>query len=486
MRKDRNVQKRGQQRGEAPFGRNAGLRLRYTRGCNKPMRSYPKSSEILKHNSEFLTAGTTSINRSVEPAIVFKRAQGAHMWDAEGNRYIDYHAAFAPHLLGHNDPYVNEAVVRTLSGGASLFGSGTTVLEGQLAELICESVPFVERVQLLNSGSEATYQAIRAARAITGRDHIIVMQGGYNGWHNDVSCNLMTPANVLGPRLSPGEYPFHPISAGVPQQHSGLVHAINFNDLASVEYVCDRYPIACIITEPILQNVGIVHPLPGYLRGLRQLADQRGFLLILDEVKTGFRHALGGYATLAQVEPDLVVYGKAVANGYPMAVLGGRKSTMEIFAHPDPAKRVLLAGTYNGHPVPTAAAIATIERLQKNNGEVYVHINALGQRLEAGVARILQDLEMPATFVRQGSAFCLYFMDHAPVDWHDILQHHSFPTDAAMRQAMVEAGIYFFPLPVKQGSISAAHTEADIDQTLEHWQGALAHVEAKQPQLVTA
>ena len=452
--------------------------------ANTLMRSYPKSSEILKHNSEFLTAGITSLNRSVDPAIVFTRAQGAYMWDAEGNKYIDYHAAFAPHLLGHNDPHVNEAVTRSLQQGASLFGSGTTVLEGQLAELICDSVPFVERVQLLNSGSEATYQAIRAARAITGRDHIIVMQGGYNGWHNDVSCNLMTPAEVLGPRLSPGEYPYHPISAGVPRQHSSLVHSINFNDLASVEYVCERYPVACIITEPILQNVGIVHPLPGYLSGLRELADRHGFLLILDEVKTGFRHALGGYATLARLEPDLVVYGKAIANGYPMAVLGGRKQVMDIFAHSDAAKRVLLAGTYNGHPVPTAAAIATLERLRQNHGEVYLHIDALSQRLEAGVERLLADLQQPATFVRQGSAFCLYFMDHAPVDWHDILHHHSFPVDAAMRKAMVEAGIYFFPLPVKQGSISAAHTEGDIDRTLEHWHAALAPVRV--PELQTA
>ncbi len=450
------------------------------------MRTYPKSSQILKNNSQYLTGGVASLNRQVEPAIVFTRAEGAHMWDAEGNRYVDYHAAFAPHLLGHNDPHVNEAVIRSLRDGSSLFGSGTTMLEGKLAEMICESVPFVERVQLLNSGSEATYQAIRGARAITGRDHIIVMQGGYNGWHNDVSCNLMTPADVLGPRLSPGEYPYHAISAGVPEQHSSLVHSVNFNDLESIEYVCKRYPVACVIAEPILQNVGIVHPLPGYLSGLRKLADQLGFLMIMDEVKTGFRHALGGYATLAGVEPDFVVYGKAVANGYPMAVLAGRRKTMEIFAHPDPARRVLLAGTYNGHPVPTAAAIATIERLRENNGEVYRHIEKLAKRLETGLTGMMAGLDMSATFVRQGSAFCLYFMDHAPVDWHDILHHHAFAADVAMRRKMIDSGIYFFPLAVKQGSISAAHTEADIDLTLESWKPALAEAAASQPALITA
>jgi hypothetical protein len=175
------------------------------------------------------------------------------------------------------------------------------------------------------------------------------MQGGYNGWHNDVACNLMTPLEALGPRVSPGEYPFLPISAGIPDAHKPLVHPINFNDLDSVRWVCERYPIACLITEPILQNIGLVHPKPGYLAGLRKLADEFGFVLIFDEVKTGFRHALGGYAQISGVRPDLAVYGKAIANGYPIAALGGKKALMDYFVHPDPAKRVLLAGTYNAH-----------------------------------------------------------------------------------------------------------------------------------------
>jgi glutamate-1-semialdehyde 2,1-aminomutase len=225
-----------------------------------------------------------SVNRATQPEIVFVRGRGAYIWDADGNQYIDYHAAFASHFLGHNDPYVTDAVMRMLHVGASLFGSGTTVLEGQLAELMCRHVPAIESVQFLNSGSEATYLAIRLARAVTGRDHIIVIQGGYNGWHNDVSCNLMTPLVVLGPRVSPGEYPYLPISAGVPLDHQKLVHMVNFNDLDSVRYVCEKYEIAALITEPVLQNIGIVKPEPGYLQGLRQLADDFGFVLIFDEV----------------------------------------------------------------------------------------------------------------------------------------------------------------------------------------------------------
>ncbi|MBS1873277.1 MAG: aspartate aminotransferase family protein [Acidobacteria bacterium] len=438
------------------------------------MRSYPRSAQILTHNKRYIPGGIASVNRAVEPEIVFTNGRGAYIEDADGNSYIDYHAAFAPHLLGHNDPRVNEAVTRVLKDGASLYGSGTTELEGRLAELMCAAVPFIEGVQLLNTGSEATYQAIRVARAATGRDHIIVMQGGYNGWHNDVACNLMTPLETLGPRVSPGEYPYVPISAGIPEAHKQLVHAVNFNDPDSVEYVCRKYPVAGLIAEPILQNIGIVHPSPGYLQKLRDLSREYGFVLIFDEVKTGFRHAPGGYSTLAGVTPDLAVYGKALANGYPMAAIGGSAELMRYFVHPDASRRVLLAGTYNAHPVPTAAAIATLERLLENDGEAYRRLETLGSRLEAGLRKMLENVPGSTTFVRQGSAFCLYFMDHAPVDWHDIAANHDFARDAAMRRELIEAGVYFFPLAVKQGSISLAHTEADIDHTLEMWGRVLA------------
>ncbi len=437
------------------------------------MRSFPKSSQILNRNRSYIPGGVVSTNRATQPEIVFVKGQGAYLWDAEGNRYIDYHAAFAPHFLGHNDPYVTEAVIRVLYDGASLYGSGTTVLEGRLAELICHHVPVVESLQLLNTGSEATYQAIRLARAVTGRDHIVVMQGGYNGWHNDVSCNLMTPLAALGPRVSPGEYPYKPISAGVPEDHQKLVHPVNFNDLDSVQYVCEKYRIAALITEPILQNIGIVKPQPGYLEGLRRLADQYQFVLIFDEVKTGFRHALGGYAQIAGVRPDLVVYGKAVANGYPIAVLGGKKELMDWIIHPEPAKRVLVAGTYNAHPVPTIAAIATLERLLMNDGEVYRHVEKLGAKMQSGLERIISRKGLKAIVSRQGSAFALYFMDHHPLDWHDLAGSHNFQLDEELRRELVDRGVYFFPLATKQCSISFAHSEEDIEATLREVEGSV-------------
>ena len=402
------------------------------------------------------------------------------MWDADGNRYLDYHAGFGPYVLGHSDEYVNNAVRRVLDEERSLYGSGTTELEGQLAKMICDAVPFVDSVQILNTGSEATYQAIRLARAATGRSHIIKPQGGYHGWHNDVSCNLMTPLANLGPRRVADEYPFMPISAGIPDEHSRLIHSVNFNDLDSVEAMCGKYPIAALITEPILQNVGIIHPLPGYLEGLRALADKYGFVLIFDEVKTGFRHALGGYSVLSGVHPDLVVYGKAIANGYPIAVIGGKKELMDLFVSPDPSKRVLLAGTYNAHPVPTVAAIATIERLAENGGAIYGHLEKLGSRMQDGLEEIFKSAETTAVVARQGSAFCTYFMDHLPVDWHDLASNHDSELDGLLRRGLLDLGVYFFQLPMKQCSLSAAHTVEDVEFTLNAVETVSAAIGCKQ------
>jgi glutamate-1-semialdehyde 2,1-aminomutase len=439
---------------------------------------YPQSVRILEHNRKYIAGGIVSINRAIQPEIVFVKGQGAYLWDAEGKQYLDYHAAFSPHFLGHNDPDVNAAVARTLDDGTSLFGAGGTEFEGRLAELICTHIPWVESVQFLNSGSEATSQAIRVARAATGRSHVVLMQGGYNGWGNDVAFNLMTPLDETGPHQSPGEYRLSPIIAGIPEEHQRLIHCVNFNDLESIRYVCDRYPVAAVITEPILQNIGLVLPQPGYLKGLRALATELGFVLIFDEVKTGFRHAFGGYAEISGVTPDLVVYGKALANGYPISALGGRADLMELFFSPDRRKRVLLAGTSNAHPVPTAAAIATLERLLKNQGEVYRHVEKLGKQIEDGVSRILRKLSATATLVRQGSAFCLYFMDHAPRDWHDLASHHNFEADLAMRQQLIDEGIFFFPMPTKQCSVSFAHSEQDVATTLAAMECVLSKLPA--------
>lgn len=426
-----------------------------------------KSAELFAANRRVIPGGLVSLNRKVEPEIAFVRGQGAYVWDIDGNRYIDYHAAFAPYFLGHADPDVDGAVRKALDEGWTLMGSGTTPWEGRMAELILRCVPTLQKVQITTSGSEATYHALRLSRAYTGRDHVVVMQGGYNGWHDDVACNVMTPLEQIGPRVSKGEYPFVPLTAGMPAGVSGRVHVINFNDLDAVEWAFQKYKVACLITEPILQNIGIVKPKPGYLEGLRQLCDHHGVVLVFDEVKTGFRHALGGYQSLCGIAPDLATFGKAIANGYPIGAIAGKSAIMDQFDAAEPAKRVLIAGTYNGHPVPTAAAIGTMEKLLREQKTIYPKLEALGKRIEEGLTKLLRDAGITATVARQGSAYCVYFMDHLPDCWHDIAQHHDMARDTCYRKALIEQGIYNFPLPTKQGSISAAHTEADIDRTLE-------------------
>jgi glutamate-1-semialdehyde 2,1-aminomutase len=423
--------------------------------------------ETTEKSSRYIAGGVVSLNRKTTPAIVFVRAQGSKLWDIEGREYIDYHAAFAPHLLGHNHPEINAAVARAMQEGQSLMGSGTTPWEAKLAELLCESVPNLELVQLLNTGSEATANAIRLARGFTGREDVVVTLGGYNGWHDEVGRSVIPALADIGPRVEGAEYRFCPISAGIPAATQRRIHVVNFNDLESVDAVFRKHKIACMITEPVLQNIGVVPPVAGYLRGLRDLCDKYGVVLIFDEVKTGFRSALAGYQSIAGVVPDLSVFGKAVANGWPLAVLGGKKEIMRRFDASDPTERVLIAGTYNGHPASVAAAIATLEILRRDSGKVYRDLETKCARLANGQADIFAAAGKKVTVSRNASANCVYFMDHVPRDWHDMLENHDFALDKKYRLALIQRGIYQFPLPGKQGSLSAAHSDADIDRTLE-------------------
>jgi glutamate-1-semialdehyde 2,1-aminomutase len=431
------------------------------------MKNWPKSSTLLKENERFIPGGVVSLNRKSDPNICFTKGKGSKVWDLEGNQYIDYQAGFAAAFLGHNDADVNHAVQQSIMDDTVLMGAGPTDLEGKLAKLFCECVPSVEKIEITTTCSEATYHAIRIARAATKKDHVIIIQGGYNGWHNDVAGNVISSLADVGNRVQPGEYPFDALSAGIPDNHKALIHVINYNDLESVSYLIKRFPIACIILEPLLQNIGIVKPQPGYLEGLRSLADEFNFLLIFDEVKTGFRHALAGYQSICGVTPDLSTFGKAIANGYPLGIVGGKQKYMDYFIDPDKSKRVLVAGTFNAHPLTTAAAIATLTKLSDKSFDVYGHVDHLGQVLENGLNDIFKKFDRPFYVARQSSAFCVYFMDHAPVDFHDIATNHDFAFDKKYRIKLIEEGIFQFPLPIKQGSISYAHTLQDIELTLE-------------------
>lgn len=432
------------------------------------MTTQPNSSasqSIFQEASQFIAGGVVSLNRKVSPNIVFKKGKGSKIYDIDDKEYIDYHAGFAPYLLGHNYSPINDAVIEILNQEWSLIGSGTNALELELAGLVCKAVPSLELIQVTNTGSEATAHAIRLSRAYTHREDIILTIGGYNGWHNEVSRAVMPSLAQLGPRVCPGEYPFVQMSAGIPENTKRRVHLVNYNDLASIEYLMKRFPIACVLTEPVLQNVGVVLPQEGYLKGLIDLCEKNGTVCIFDEVKTGFRSALGGYQSVAGVKPHLSVFGKAIANGYPLGVVGGKKEIMELFDSPDPEKRVLIAGTYNAHPVNAAAAIATLKIL--NNPAIYSSIHQTSKRLYSGLTQIFTEKGIPIVLSNNASAYCIYFTEKTPVDLHDILENVDFAFDLKYRKALISKGIYHIPIACKQGSVSYAHSDADIDKTLE-------------------
>lgn len=438
---------------------------------------FTKSRELLQANEQWIPGGLASINRRAEPCIAFCRAKGSRLWDIDGHEFIDYHAAFSAYLLGHSDPDQNVAVIKTLEAGRSNYGSGPTEDEGELARLFLRCVPTADKVQFFNTGSEATAQAIRVARAWTGRDHVLLIQGGYNGNQNVVAANLMSTATDLGGKQIVGdEYPLVPITAGIPASERQLLHAIEFNDLDAVRAMVKRYDVAALITEPVLQNIGVVPPRPGYLEGLREMASASGFVLIFDEVKTGFRASLGGYQGLSGVTPDLSTFGKALANGYPIAALAGKRPLMDLAISSDASKRVLIAGTYNCHPVPVAAAIAALKKLSDPVLDVYGRLERLAQLLEEGQQRLFHDANVTATISRVGSAHCAYFMERAPTNWWELLTGHDFAFDARYRRMLIEQGIYHFPVAAKQGSISFAHSEDDVNGTLKAMSVALKAV----------
>ncbi len=420
---------------------------------------------INKEAAQYIAGGVVSLNRKVNPPIVFKKAKGCKLFDTNDKEYIDYHAGFAPYILGHNNDEVNDAVIKVIKDKHSLYGTGTNELEIELAKELCNIIPSLDLVQMTNSGSEATAHAIRLSRAYTGREDIVLMMGGYNGWHNDVARAVMPPFSVIGERKSPGEYAFISSSAGIPGGVKSKIHCINFNDISSLEYVLQKYPVACVLTEPVLQNVGVVLPNKGYLQNMVDLCEQYGAVCVFDEVKTGFRTSLSGYQGVCGIEPHLSVFGKAIANGYPIGVIGGKKEIMSLFDDKDANRKVLIAGTYNAHPLNIAAALATIHILKSQ--PVYEHIDSMCKILYEGWEQIFAEKGKPVVVSRNVSASAVYFCENPPKDMHDILENHDFDFDVKYRRLLIKNGVYQIPIACKQNSVSYAHTIDDITRTLE-------------------
>lgn len=414
-----------------------------------------RNSELVKRAEAVIPGGVNSINRVLPWPFVIQEANGAYVTDADDNKFLDYHAAFGPMILGHNHPQINAAVQQAMSK-LSLFGAGVTEGEIELAEKIVEHVPSAERVLLTNSGSEATYAALRLARAVTGREKIIKFQGTYHGWHDAVLMNIITPPERMGKP--------DPLSKGMSHGVVENTIVLPFNDIETITATLHNQSneIAAILVEVIPHNIGCVLPRREFLETLRRLADQTGAVLIFDEVITGFRHDLGGYQRLAGVTPDLTTFAKAMANGYPIAALVGTARFMDHFG---PGGDVFFAGTYNGHPFSVAAALATIATLE--DGSVYEHCFDLADQAKTGLEAIAQELSIPICIARFGSVFVPYFMPEQPIERYDDLLHNDTARDVWFRKSMCDRGIFMLPTALKRNHVSAAHTQADIDRTLE-------------------
>ena len=414
------------------------------------------SSRTIFHQAlEVIPGGVNSSTRALDPAIIWRKADGAMMEDADGRQYVDYHAAFGPIVLGHNDPDVNRSVVEALAG-PDLMGVGTTESEVELATKLNRHIPSAEKVLLCNSGSEATFNAIRLARAVTGRKKIIKFQGCYHGWHDYLCMNVISPAEKIG------QYDFH--SAGMLEEAAMQTLVLPFNRIDAVEEALQQYrgEIAAIILEPIPHNIGCVIPVAGFLEGLRELSTIHGTVLIFDEVITGFRHGLGGYQKYAGVTPDLTTIAKSMANGYPIAALCGRSKFMDRFQ--TNRGDVFFAGTYNGHPVGVAAALATIEKME--DGALHEKTFGLGAYFAAELKGVLDRTGICGQVAHYGSVVVPYFLEGTVDDYTDLLRNNA-TVDVRFRREMVERGFFLLPMALKRNHISAAHTRNDIDRTLE-------------------
>lgn len=413
-----------------------------------------RSRQITETAKRLIPGGVSSANRRVEPSFVFTRAEGAYIYDADGRRYIDYHGAFGPPLLGHCHPEVNQRVIEAITQ-IDVVGVGSGELETQLAAKFIEHVPSAEMVAFCNSGSEATYTALRVARAATGRRKLIKFQGCYHGWHDAVLMNVITPAEKVGHK--------DPLSAGMTPEVVDDTLVLRFNDIEEVTRTIKErgHEIAAVILEPIPHNIGTVLPHDDFLRSLRELTTAHGIVLIFDEVVTGFRHTLAGYQGVVGITPDLTTMAKAIANGFPLAALCGRADLMERCG---PGGDVFFAGTFNAHPVGVAASLATIEIMERPGS--YEHIFRLGDRMRAGMTELTERYAIEATSTGFGSVFVDYFMS-GPIDSYDDLLRNDVDAFVRFRLGMIERGVYLLPVNLKRNHISLSHTDADIDLTLE-------------------
>ena len=429
-------------------------------------RNLEQSRVLQKRAERLIPGGVNSPVRAFRavgsdpPFLV--RGEGACVWDADGNRYIDYVGSWGPLILGHSNPEVIEAIIRAARHGTS-FGASTPT-ETDLAALVTEAFPAVEKVRFVSSGTEATMSAIRLARAATGRKIIIKFEGCYHGHSDALLVKAGSGVATLG---IPG-------SAGVPEEFVEFTLALPYNDLGAVETAFTKFEgqIACVIVEPVVGNMGCVPPNPGYLEGLRDLTKREGALLIFDEVMTGFRVAFGGASELYGIRPDLTTLGKIIGGGLPVGAYGGPASLMDLVA---PVGPVYQAGTLSGNPLAMAAGITTLSELKANRKPYYQQLDERSGKLVSGVLQAAEEAGVAMTANRVGSMFTFFFTDKQVTNWESAATCDTTKF-GRFHGALLDAGVWLPPSQFEAAFLSVAHTLGHIDDTIAAAREALALV----------
>lgn len=426
------------------------------------IRSFERSRELYEQAMNYLPAGASSNVRihMHEPfPILFRSGEGPRVRDVDGNSYIDYLMAYGTLILGHKHPRIIAAIQEQLQEG-TMFGT-TTELEIEVAKLVSGAVPAAEMVTFTNTGTEATMEAVRIARAATGKDKIIKFEGHYHGHHDYVLFSVDAPSSVSGLEASPTKLPYFP---GIPEEVAKTVIVAPWNNPTSLERILKKHSgdVAAIITEPVMANQGIIPPEPDYLKQLRELSTKYDVLLIFDEVLTGFRIAKGGAQELYGVKPDIACYAKAIGGGAPVAAVVGKREVMSMIG----PGRIAFGGTYNASPLSLAASKATLQTLFENDGEAFRRMTDIGAKLKARLTEVFKAAGYHVVINNVGPLLSIYFTKLRKVSSYRQAIQSDTRKYKQFRDEMIKHGVYMHPDGLERMLISAVHTEREVEETI--------------------